>query len=76
VTRVKLGVYEHFKGGRYEVLGVAKHSETLEDLVVYKSLYANKVFKLWARPIAVFLSKKELNGQKIQRFKYIGPTQG
>ena len=56
----KIGKYEHFKGGQYEVLGVAKHSDTLEELVVYKSSEGD----LWARPIKMFLEKVEFKGKK------------
>lgn len=69
---IKNGIYEHFKGQRYEVLGVAKHSETLEEMVVYKALYDNEVSKLWVRPLAMFLGEVELEGKLVKRFKYIG----
>ena len=68
---LKIGIYEHYKGDRYRVIGVAKHSETLEDLVVYEPLYENKVSKLWVRPISMFLEEVEVNGRKIPRFKYV-----
>ncbi len=54
------------------MLGVAKHSETLEDLVVYEALYDNDVSKLWARPLAMFTGEVEIDGQKVPRFKWIG----
>jgi cyclomaltodextrinase / maltogenic alpha-amylase / neopullulanase len=66
---LKLGVYEHYKGKRYEVLGVAKHSETLEDLVVYKKLYDDG--GLWVRPLKMFLEDVEVNGKKMPRFKFL-----
>ena len=66
-----LGVYEHFKGGRYEVIGVASHSETLEKMVVYKHLDGDKV-GLWVRPLAMFTELVEKNGKKVPRFRYIG----
>jgi cyclomaltodextrinase len=66
---LKLGVYEHYKGNRYEVLGVAKHSETLEDLVVYKKLYDDGGF--WVRPLAMFVEDVEAGGKIIPRFKLI-----
>jgi hypothetical protein len=68
---IKLGTYEHFKGKRNRVIGVAKHSETLEDMVIYESLYDNEVSKLWARPLVSFLEEVEVNGQKVPRFKFI-----
>ncbi len=67
---IKLGKYRHYKGKEYEVLGVAKHSETLEEMVVYKALYGEG--GLWARPLKMFLEEVEVEGQKILRFKYIG----
>ena len=60
---LKLGVYEHYKGKKYRVIGVAKHSETLEDLVVYEALYENDLSKLWVRPLKMFLDEVEVDGQ-------------
>ncbi len=70
---VKLGVYEHYKGNgkKYRVIGVAKHSETLEDMVVYEALYENEISKLWVRPLAMFLEGVEFGGKKVPRFKYL-----
>jgi hypothetical protein len=69
---MKLGTYQHTKSGKlYKVLGIAKHSETLEDLVVYETLYDNPRSKLWVRPKAMFLEEIELNGQKVPRFTFI-----
>ena len=67
---VKPGKYEHYKGGRYEVLGTAKHSETQEEFVVYKALYGEG--ELWARPLRMFLEEVEFCGKKVKRFKCIG----
>ena len=64
------GRYRHYKGKEYEVIGVAKHSETEEDFVVYRTLYGN--FDLWIRPKAMFLEIISINGQPIARFEYIG----
>ncbi len=69
MKKIELGKYKHFKGGEYKVLGVAKHSETLEDFVVYKALYGKK--DLWIRPLKMFLEKTIVNGKKINRFKKI-----
>ncbi|MHB8660474.1 MAG: DUF1653 domain-containing protein [Minisyncoccota bacterium] len=66
------GVYEHYKGGRYRVIRVAKHSETLEDLVIYEALYNNKTSKLWARPLSMFLGKVDVADKQLPRFRYIG----
>lgn len=66
---MKLGKYRHSKTGKlYNVIGIAKHSETLEELVVYEALYHNPTSKLWVRPKSMFLEEIELNGQKIPRF--------
>jgi hypothetical protein len=65
-----LGKYKHFKGGEYEVLGIAKHSETQEELVVYKALYGKK--DMWVRPRKMFFETKEVDGKKVQRFEKIG----
>lgn len=71
---LKFGIYEHYKGKQYEVVGIARHSETLEELVVYRALYnSNKFGKnaLWARPKKMFLEEVEIEGEKIPRFKFI-----
>lgn len=70
---LKLGIYEHYKNPkhRYRVLGVARHSETLEDLVVYEALYENEMSKLWVRPLEMFLGDVEIDGKAIPRFRYL-----
>lgn len=68
---MKPGRYLHFKGKYYEVIGVAKHSETQEELVVYRALYDGS---LWTRPKAMFLEEVEAEGKRVPRFKYIGET--
>lgn len=67
-NKLKLGKYRHFKGKKYEVVGVAKHSETLEEIVVYRALYGKK--QIWVRPLKMFLEKVEIDGKKVPRFKY------
>ncbi len=67
--KIKLGKYRHYKDKEYQVLGVAKHSETGEALVVYKKLYDD--YSLWVRPYAMFTEKVEINGKKVLRFEYI-----
>lgn len=67
---IKIGKYEHYKGGQYEVLEIAKHSETMEEFVVYKALYGEG--DLWVRPLKMFLEEVEFGGKKMPRFKYIG----
>jgi len=66
----KLGKYKHYKGKEYEVIGIAKHSETLKELVVYRALYDNH--DLWVRPLEMFMEEVEINGKKMPRFEYIG----
>lgn len=60
------GIYRHYKGQRYRVLGIAHHSETLEPLVVYQALYGDH--GLWVRPAAMFNETIELDGEPIARF--------
>jgi len=70
----KVGRYRHFKGKEYEVIGVARHSETLEELVIYKALYDSEFGKgaLWARPKEDFLGEKKLkDGKVVKRFEKI-----
>ena len=67
MNQVRLGLYRHYKGDLYRVIGVAKHSETGEELVVYKSL---KDEKLWARPKIMFLEKVIVEGKEAPRFLY------
>ena len=68
----QVGIYKHFQGNKYRVLYVAKHSETLEDLVVYEALYDNKLSKIWVRPLEMFLDKVEKDGKLVNRFEFIG----
>ena len=70
MSEIKLGRYRHFKGMEYEVLGVAKHSETLEETVVYRALYGEG--GLWVRPASMWTETVEREGQVYQRFTYIG----
>ena len=65
------GRYRHYKGKEYLVLGVARHSETKENLVVYRLLYGDH--GLWVRPHAMFLETVIIDGQTMPRFAYIGP---
>lgn len=61
--------YRHFKGREYIVLHIAKHSETLEEMVIYKALYGD--MDIWARPLPMFLDKVEVDGRIIDRFEEI-----
>ena len=67
---IKLGKYRHFKGNEYEVIGIAKHTETLEVYVVYRALYGE--YGLWIRPLSMFEEVIEKDGKQIKRFEYIG----
>lgn len=69
---IKIGRYKHYKGGLYKVLGIVKHSETLEELVLYECLYENKTAKVWVRPLKMFNEKIKLNGKMVARFEYLG----
>ena len=70
MKEVKIGRYRHFKGGEYEVIGVAIHSETGEKMVVYRALYGEG--GLWIRPQAMFLETVEREGRIRPRFEYVG----
>lgn len=72
MMKLKLGLYKHFKGMMYRVIDVVKHSETLEDMVLYEALYDNKQSKTWVRPLGMFTEFVERNGVRIPRFQYIG----
>ena len=67
---IKMGKYRHFKGMEYEVIGVAKHSETLEEMVVYRALYGDG--GLWVRPAAMWNETVERDGKIYPRFTYMG----
>ncbi|HXA01086.1 MAG TPA: DUF1653 domain-containing protein [Cytophagaceae bacterium] len=71
---MKLGKYRHYKGKNYEVLGVARHSETLEEIVVYKALYESEfgLDTLWVRPKIMFQEKVIHDGREVDRFEFIG----
>ncbi|MFY7915814.1 MAG: DUF1653 domain-containing protein [Rubrivivax sp.] len=68
---IALGRYRHYKGGEYEVLGVVRHSETLEPLVLYRPLYNTS--GLWVRPFAMFLETVQVDGATVPRFAPMEP---
>jgi hypothetical protein len=70
---IPLGRYRHYKGGHYEALGVVRHSETLEPLVLYRTLYgdAAQQHALWVRPWAMFTGTVELDGETRPRFAFL-----
>lgn len=70
LPKLELGIYEHRNGNHYEVIGIARHSETLEPLVVYRALYGEGA--IWVRPFEIFLEKIKLpDGSEVERFKKI-----
>lgn len=60
------GIYKHYKGNKYKVLGIAKHSETLEEMVVYQALYGDK--GIWVRPLTMWSEEVSVDGKKFLRF--------
>ena len=64
------GTYKHYKGAMYEVLDTARHSETEEWMVVYKTLYGD--YSIWIRPYDMFVEKVEVDGKLVSRFEYVG----
>ncbi|OEY66156.1 DUF1653 domain-containing protein [Marinobacter sp. X15-166B] len=64
------GIYRHYKGQDYEVVGVARHSETEEEVVVYRCLYGDH--SLWVRPLSMFCETVEVAGEQVPRFAYCG----
>ena len=67
---IKPGKYRHFKGNYYEVIGIAHHSETMEELVVYRALYGEH--GLWVRPAAMWIETVDRDGYQGPRFEYLG----
>ncbi len=70
MSEIKLGKYRHFKGNEYEVIAIAKHSETLEETVVYKALYGEGGY--WVRPAAMWNEVIERDGKVFKRFEFLG----
>lgn len=70
---MKKGIYQHFKGKRYEVIDIARHSETLEMMVVYKALYKGEFPEgsLWVRPLSMFQEMVSVDGKQVPRFEYL-----
>lgn len=68
---MELGLYKHYKGNLYEVISIARHSETLEELVVYKATYQKEGENLWVRPLAMFLETVIIDGVERKRFEKI-----
>ena len=70
MDNIKLGRYRHFKGMEYELIGTAKHSETLEEYVIYRALYGEG--ETWIRPLSMFFEKVTKDGKVFDRFTYVG----
>ena len=70
MEEIRLGKYRHFKGNEYEVIAIAKHSETTEVMVVYRALYGEG--GLWVRPASMWNEAVERDGKVFKRFEYIG----
>ena len=66
---IKQGIYKHFKGNLYEVMDVARHSETREEYVVYRALYGDH--SLWIRPLTMFYETIERDGKTFKRFEFV-----
>ncbi len=64
------GTYKHFKGNRYKVIGIVRHSETLQEMVLYNPLYIDTDFpnQMWVRPLSMFMETIDQDGKKIKRF--------
>ena len=67
---MKTGIYEHYKGNRYEVIDTVRHSETEELMVLYRTMYGDE--DLWVRPYTMFFEEIKVDGKLVPRFKYIG----
>ncbi|MDH3582670.1 MAG: DUF1653 domain-containing protein [Phycisphaerae bacterium] len=70
MAELKPGRYRHYKGKDYEVIGIGRHSETLEQLVIYIPLYGQGGF--WVRPLDMFVEQVEIEGKTMPRFDYVG----
>ena len=66
---IKKGRYKHYKGNEYEVIGIAKHSETMEDMVVYKALYGDG--EIWVRPLSMWNETVIKDGKEYKRFELV-----
>ena len=67
------GIYKHYKGNLYQVIEVATHSETGEELVVYRTLYGD--YSMWVRPLDMFQERVEIDGREVPRFSFVEPSE-
>ncbi len=72
MSPIRPGIYQHYKGQPYRVMGEAKHSETEEELVVYQCLYGD--YSWWVRPKAMFLEEVEVEGRRVPRFSFVSES--
>ena len=68
-SALKNGIYQHFKGGHYELIGIARHSENQQKYVVYRALYGER--GLWIRPLSMFIKTVERDGERVRRFAWL-----
>lgn len=69
MTKIKVGIYRHYKGNLYQVLHTARHSETKETLVVYRALYGD--YGVWVRPLTMFCESVTIDGKTLPRFEFV-----
>lgn len=69
---MKLGLYKHYKGNPYNLMGLARHSESLEEMVVYQAMYGD--YRLWVRPKELFFGTLMVDGQEVPRFTFVDET--
>lgn len=71
MKKVSKGIYKHYKGGLYRVCSVAKHTETLKDMVIYECMYENPTSMIWVRPASMWSEKVAFEGKMVNRFTFI-----
>lgn len=69
---IKKGVYQHYKGKKYRLLDIVRHSESLEEMVLYEALYDNNLGNVWVRPKKMFFETLIIDGKKVKRFTFLG----
>lgn len=73
---VEGGIYRHYKGKLYRFHRIVRHSETLEELGLYETLYENELGAFWVRPLAMFAESVTVDGKSVPRFAYVGDEKG